>query len=52
MLKCVYRKKDCVSLLVHICCVYTHIHICGSRRRAGGFAHQMIQHFMDKIHVL
>lgn len=27
MLKCVYRKKDCVSLLVHICCVYTHTYI-------------------------
>ncbi len=40
----------CVPTVHIFACV--HMHICGSRRRTSGCAHQMIQHFMDKIHVL
>lgn len=43
----------CVMLSATVrICLCTHMHIRGSGRRTSGCAHQMIQHFMDKIHVL
>lgn len=40
-----------VPAAVHFC-LCTHMHICGSGKWSSGCAHQMIQHFMDRIHVL